>query len=59
MQFRDQVEQLIQCKVQGICHRDTLATKSLSEGLDNRDDMFRSMLYDNYFILALLEILNE
>lgn len=62
MQFREQIEKLIQCKVDDICARDALITRYLINRSDTSNGQFDSLLenqqMDNQFILELIRILD-
>ena len=59
MQFRDQVEQMIQCKVNGMCARDGLVTEYLKNRTDHWDQIFQAKQSDDYLLVEILKALNE
>lgn len=60
MQFREQVEAMLNCKVSGMCARDGLVTEALkNKGNDNPDKLIDAKLADDHFILELVKSLKD
>ena len=59
MRFREQMEQLIQCKVSGICARDGLVTEHLKKGDQSFDDLLRTKELDDKLIGELMKEFNS
>ena len=57
MKYDEQMAALLACKIKGICQTESELTTALIERRDNIDDLFRSKIYDNEFIIAVLKIL--
>ena len=55
MQFRDQVEQMIQCKVNGMCARDGLVTEAMKQKTQDLDGMLRVKDLDDRLLVQLLK----
>ena len=59
MQFRDELESLIQCKVSGMCARDGLVTEYLKNRVDHWDQVFQAKQSDDYLLVEMLKALHE
>ena len=60
MQFRDQVEAMLNCKVSGMCARDGLVTEALkNKGQDNLDKLLEAKQADDSLLIEMLKALNE
>jgi hypothetical protein len=59
MQFREQIEQLLNCKVSGICQRDKLVTKYLSDREQAIGDLLESKVSDDNLLIKLMETLDD
>jgi hypothetical protein len=59
MQFREQIEQLLNCKVSGICQRDKLVTEYLSDREQAIGDLLESKVSDDNLLIKLMETLDD
>lgn len=58
MQFREQVEQMLQCKVNGMCARDALVTQYLKERGDYDKDLLEAKRMDDELVVMLVMLLS-
>ena len=59
MQFRDQVEAMLNCKVSGMCARDGLVTEELKKKSERFDQFFQAKVADDNLLVEILKALHE
>ena len=59
MQFRDELESLIKCKVSGMCARDGLVTEELKKKSERFYQFFQAKVADYNLLVEILKALHE
>ena len=59
MRFKSQIEQILQCKVDGMCARDQLVTEYLKSRSESFNELLNTKELDDKLIEALVKELND